>query len=148
MYDDILVPTDGSRAVERTLEHAFPIATANDAAVHALSVLDTRIVQAATGETRDEITAQLERECEAATTDVAARASENGLETIERVERGTPAKTILEYADDHEIDLIVIGTHGKSPREKRMSMGSVSERVVDKASVPVFVVRSGDSPSR
>ncbi|WP_255194302.1 universal stress protein [Natronobeatus ordinarius] len=146
MYDDVLIPTDGSATVDQTLAHALPIAEANDATVHALSIVDTRIVQAATGETRAEIEAKLERESEAAVDEVGDRAAEAGLETIEVVEYGTPSKAILEYADEHGIDLIVIGTHGKSPREKQITMGSVSERVVDKASIPVFVVRSPGDP--
>ncbi|MFC7230927.1 universal stress protein [Saliphagus sp. GCM10025308] len=144
MYDEILIPTDGSTTIDQTLEHALPIAADNDARVHALSVIDTRIVQAATGETREEIKTQLERESESAVADVTERASDAGLEGVEAVERGTPAKAILEYAETHDVDLIVIGTHGKSPREKRITMGSVSERVVDKSPIPVFVIRSAD----
>lgn len=142
MYDDVLIPTDGSATVDRTLEHALPIAADNDATVHALSVVDTRIVQAATDETRAEIDETLERESEAAVAEVGDRAAEVGLETVETVARGTPSKAILEYAEDEGIDLIVIGTHGKSPREKQITMGSVSERVVDGASIPVLVVRN------
>lgn len=144
MYDNILLPTDGSDTVERTIEHALPIARDNDATIHAISVVDTRIVQAATGETREKITSQLEDGASSATAAVAARASEAGLETVESVERGTPAKAILEYASESDIDLIVIGTHGKSPREKQITMGSVSERVVDRSPVPVFVVRGAE----
>ena len=142
MYDDVLIPTDGSATVDQTLEHALPIAADNDATVHALSVVDSRIVQAATGETRAEIEAKLERESEKAVAEVVDRAAEAGLEAIEAVASGTPSKAILEYADAEGVDLIAIGTHGKSPREKQITMGSVSERVVDKASIPVFVVRS------
>lgn len=145
MYDTILVPTDGSDTVDRTIAHALPIAIDNDATIHALSVVDTRIVQAATGETREEIKSQLEAGASAATAAVATRAREAGLEAVESVERGTPAKAILEYAGESDIDLIVIGTHGKTPREKQITMGSVSERVVDRSPVPVFVVRGADN---
>ncbi|MFC4246354.1 universal stress protein [Natribaculum luteum] len=141
MYDNVLVPTDGSSTVRQTLEHALPIAETNDATVHALYVVDTRLLQAATDGTRAEIEANLEGEGRDAVADVADRASEAGLETVEEVRHGTPDKEILRYADDVDADLIVIGTQGKSPREKQISMGSVSERVVDNASVPVFVVR-------
>ncbi|WIV66921.1 universal stress protein [Natrialbaceae archaeon AArc-T1-2] len=141
MYDDVLVPTDGSATVAQTLEHAIPIAADNDATIHALYVIDTRILQAATDETRTEIETKLEDEGEDAVAAVADRAAEASLETTESVRRGTPSKTILEYADEEDIDLITIGTHGKSAREKQFSMGSVSERVVDDAATPVFVVR-------
>lgn len=142
MYDDILVPTDGSDTVAETLTHALPIAADNDATVHALYVVDSRITQAADEETRTDLDRSLEAEGEEAVATVAERAASEGLETNQVVRRGTPSKTVLEYADEVGADLIVIGTRGKSPREKVTSLGSVSERVVDNAPIPVFVVRN------
>ncbi|MDQ2052316.1 universal stress protein [Natronolimnohabitans sp. A-GB9] len=142
MYDDILVPTDGSETIPETLTHGLSIAADNDATVHALYVVDSRIIAAATDETGPELERSLEEEGREAVADVADAASERGLETEREIRTGTPSKTILEYADEEGIDLIVIGTRGKSPREKVASLGSVSERVVDNASVPVFVVRN------
>lgn len=143
MYDDVLVPTDGSDTVSETLSHALPIATDNDATVHALYVVDSRITAASNGDA--DVEATLESEGQRAIDEVDRRAVDTGLETTGVIRKGTPAKTILEYADEQGIDLIVIGTQGKSPREKVVSMGSVSERVVDNASVPVFVVRETES---
>lgn len=140
MYDDILIPTDGSDTVPKTLAHALPIAADNDATVHALYVVDSRITAAAEGSDAD-LEQSLADDGQEAIAEVADRASEQGLETVGEVTRGTPPKAILEYADTRGIDLIVIGTRGKSPREKVTSMGSVSERVVDNASIPVLVVR-------
>lgn len=141
MYDDVLVPTDGSDTVSETLDHALPIASDNDATVHALYVVDSRITAAAADADATELGASLEAEGEEAVADVEARAAAADLDSVGEIRSGTPAKTILEYADEQGIDLIVIGTRGKSPREKVTSLGSVSERVVDNASVPVFVVR-------
>ncbi|AEH37988.1 universal stress protein [Halopiger xanaduensis] len=141
MYDDILIPTDGSETVDETLAHGLPIATDNDATVHALYVVDSRITAAA-GESDADLEPSLEAEGEEAVAEVQERAADAGLETAGEVAQGTPAKTILEYADERGIDLIVIGTRGMSPREKVTSLGSVSERVVDNASIPVFVVRN------
>ncbi|GAB3021025.1 universal stress protein [Natronobiforma cellulositropha] len=141
MYDRVLVPTDGSDATADTLAHALPIASANDATVHALSVVDTRITAAADEDTRADLEATLETETERAIAEVVDAATEAGLETVGERRRGVPAKTILTYAEEEAVDLIVIGTRGKSPREKLTTLGSVSERVVDNASVPVLVVR-------
>lgn len=141
MYDDVLVPTDGSATIPETLSHGLPIAEANDATVHALYVVDSRITNAADDGARTDLQDSLEGEGEQAVADVVDAAAERDLETVAEVRRGTPSKTILEYAEEAGIDLIVIGTRGKSPREKVTSLGSVSERVVDNASVPVFVVR-------
>ncbi len=140
MYDDILVPTDGSDTVLATLEHALSIAADNEATVHALSVVDTRMTAAADSETRPALAETLEKDAQAAVTAVTDQATDANLQTLQAVHRGTPAKEILTYAEEAGIDLIVIGTHGKTPREK-LAMGSVSERVVDRAEVPVLVVR-------
>jgi nucleotide-binding universal stress UspA family protein len=47
MYDDILVPTDGSDGTDQTLDHAIEIAENHDATVHAISVMDQRVYLAA-----------------------------------------------------------------------------------------------------
>ena len=140
MYDDVLIPTDGSETVSETLSHAVPIASDNEARVHALYVIDSRITAAADDDASD-LERSLEHEGSEAVDDVVDRAADAGLETESEIRKGTPAKTILEYAAEQGIDLIVIGTRGKSPREKVTSLGSVSERVVDNAEIPVFVVR-------
>jgi nucleotide-binding universal stress UspA family protein len=55
--------------------------------------------------------------------------------------RGSPFVEIVRYAKQHDIDLIVMGTHGRGPIA-HMFMGSVAERVVRKATCPVLTVRS------
>jgi nucleotide-binding universal stress UspA family protein len=55
---------------------------------------------------------------------------------------GTPFVEIVRYAREHDIDLIVVGSHGRSGLAHAL-MGSVAERVVRKASCPVLTVRPG-----
>lgn len=142
MYETILVPTDGSDESRETIGHALTIADQNDATVHGLYVIDTRITAAASEETRPELERTLEAEGELAVQSVADEATDRGLESETVIRNGTPSKAILDYATDTDADLIVIGTTGKSAREKVTSLGSVSERVVDNASIPVLVVRN------
>lgn len=144
MYDRVLIPTDGSETVETTLEHGLRIARDNDAAVHALYVIDGRVVRSADGDAREDLERTLESEGREAVDAVESRALEADLEVVSEIRYGTPHKEILDYAEESGIDLIAIGTHGKSPREKLLTMGSVSERVVDNAAVPVLVVRGGE----
>ena len=141
MYDSILIPTDGSKTVENTLTHAIPLAKDNDATIHALYVLDRRIVQASSEELRTDVSSDLREQGEAALATVKDRAKAAGVESESAIVEGTPDKAIVRYADEHGIDVIVIGTHGKTPREKLESLGSVSDRVVDNAPVPVFVIK-------
>jgi nucleotide-binding universal stress UspA family protein len=62
--------------------------------------------------------------------------------TVETLIReGNPEREIRGVADDIEADLVVMGSHGKSPREKVEGLGSVSEAVVTKSERPVLVSR-------
>jgi nucleotide-binding universal stress UspA family protein len=56
------------------------------------------------------------------------------------IEQGSPFVQIVTYAKRFDIDLIVLGTHGRGPIA-HMLMGSVAERVVRKAPCPVLTVR-------
>ena len=58
----------------------------------------------------------------------------------EAVETGRPAQTIIQYATDHPVDHIVIGSHGRSG-VSRLLLGSVAETVLRRAAVPVTIVR-------
>lgn len=140
MYDTVLVPTDGSDTIPETLAHATSIATDTGATLHGLYVIDRRITAAAPAAAKADLVDQLEREGERALADIESAAVAADLDVVTALETGTPSKAILEYATDAGIDLIVIGTHGKSPREKVTGTGSVSERVVGDASIPVLVV--------
>ncbi|WP_248517403.1 universal stress protein [Salinarchaeum laminariae] len=145
MYDSVLVPTDGSDAVKTALEHGLRIAENDGAVVHGLSVVDRRITTAADPETRPDVEATLTEEAETALERVRAAAERKGLPSVTEHRHGTPHKEMLDYAESESIDLVAIASHGKSPREKITTMGSVSERVVDGATVPVLVVRADDA---
>jgi nucleotide-binding universal stress UspA family protein len=56
---------------------------------------------------------------------------------------GTPHTAILDYAEEHGVDLVVMGTHGRRGFD-RFLLGSVTEKVVRTASVPVMTVRVGE----
>jgi nucleotide-binding universal stress UspA family protein len=141
MYDEILVPTDGSEAVDRALDHAVRLASDHDATVHALYVVDRRIATANSGDLHDEIVEDLETQGEEAVAAVAERAEEAGLDAETSIVRGTPDTEIVSYADERGIDVIVMSPEGKSPRERIRSLGSVSDRVADDATVPVFLIK-------
>ena len=141
MYDEILVPTDGSEAVDRALDHAIRLAADHDATLHALYVVDQRIAAANSGDLHDDVVEDLESQGEAAVDAVAEAAAEAGLDAEAHVAHGTPDTEIVDYADEAGIDVIVMSPEGKSPRERIQSLGSVSDRVADDASVPVFLIK-------
>ena len=140
MYDSVLVATDGSTGTVETLAHATSIARDNDAVLHGLYVVDKRLSLAAEAETKADVRQSLEEEGEVALDDVAVHAEEAGVTAQTSMEEGIPHRTIVDYADREGIDLIVMGTHGRTGRDRVANLGSVTERVVESASVPVLVV--------
>jgi nucleotide-binding universal stress UspA family protein len=143
MYDHVLVPTDGSEGVDRTLEHALELARNHDATIHALYVVDRRFELAA-DEDREDLVERLTERGQAAVAAVAERAEDAGVDVVTDVREGVPYKTILEYATEADVDVIAMGTHGRTGRDRLAHLGSVTDRVVENATVPVFVVNIGE----
>jgi nucleotide-binding universal stress UspA family protein len=140
MYDSVLIPTDGSEGVERTLEHALDLARRHDATVHALYVVDRRLYVAADDSDQETVRERLESTGEEAVGVIRQRAAEAGLDVETAVREGYPDRDIVEYADEHDLDVVVMGTHGRTGRDRLAHLGSVTERVVENARRPVFVV--------
>ena len=65
---------------------------------------------------------------------------------VQRLLFGEPAHEILRFADNNNVDLIVMGSHGRTGLA-RMLTGSVAEAVIRRAAVPVLTVKQ-PSPSR
>lgn len=65
----------------------------------------------------------------------------DGIEASYVVEFGTPSEQIVSYADAHEIDMIVLGTHGRTGL-RRVVMGSVAEAIVRQAECPVLAIKT------
>ncbi|EMA01010.1 Nucleotide-binding universal stress protein, UspA family [Haloarcula vallismortis] len=140
MYDSVLVATDGSSGTTETLAHATSIARDNDAILHGLYVVDRRLYVAADKANQDEVRQSLEEEGEVALDDIVVGGEESGLDVVTTMAEGIPHKTITDYAEEEAIDLIVMGTHGRTGRDRVANLGSVTERVVESAPVPVLVV--------
>jgi nucleotide-binding universal stress UspA family protein len=140
MYDSVLVATDGSSGTTETLEHAVTIARDNDAVLHGLYVVDRRLFLAAEKDTQEEVRDSLVEEGEVALDDIVVRGEEAGLDIETTMEDGIPHKTITDYADSKGVDLVVMGTHGRTGRDRVANLGSVTERVVESSPVPVLVV--------
>jgi len=139
MYEKILVPTDGSEGAQHALEEALELARRFDAVVHSLSIVDTTAVPPDT----DYAGAfdSFEGIAERTTDDAVARVEEAGVEAVGAVRAGTPHRSILDYADENDIDLVVMGTHGRTGIQRYL-LGSVTEKVVRTADVPVLTVRA------
>jgi nucleotide-binding universal stress UspA family protein len=138
MYDDILVPTDGSECARRAVDEAIRLASAFDAALHTVYVVDTTLAGSEGGAAA--VFDQLEAEGESILRDVRERADDAGVDTVEAsVATGVPSRTIIDYCDEYGVDLVVMGTHGRTGLERTL-IGSVTEKVVRTSDVPVLTV--------
>ena len=142
MFDRILLPTDGSDAVEPAVETALGLAETHDATLHVLFIVDQPTSVSGAGEGfsgLDNLLNELEENGHQATDAIAERAADSHVETEAVVRRGNPHDDILAYANEHDIDLIVMGTHGRTG-VKRALLGSVTEDVVRHSEIPVLTV--------
>ena len=149
-YDDVLIPTDGSDCAEVAVEHGFAIAERYDATVHAVNVVNAQAVATSADSWADEgvdvaattdLLDSLETRGETATERIAERAREAGLDAVAEVREGTPARSLLEYTDENDVDLITMGTHGRTGID-RYFLGSTTAKLVRKSEVPVLSVRA------
>lgn len=141
MYEDILVPTDGSEGVQEAIDHGIEIVTLADATIHALYIVDTGDYAPLSEAKWLTIEEALEAEGENAVGDIEDRARQAGVDAVTSITHGNPYEEILAYADEHGIDLIVMGTSGRSGID-RILVGSVAETVIRHAEVPVLVKRT------
>ena len=141
MYDTVLVPTDGSETATEAARHGIDLATRHDADFHILYVVDHhRVSQMAPKLGTDHIKRTLEQEGERITTELEATATDAGLNTTTSLREGAPGDTIATYADEVGADAIVMGTNGRSGMD-RLLLGSVAERVIQTADLPVMTVK-------
>ncbi len=133
-YENVLLPTDGTEGSERAIDECGAFAVEYDAFVHVLYVIDSRIARSGS------LMELMESESERACGDAVSRVTSDGAQARRETLRGRPAEQILDYAEEHDIDCIVMGTHGRTGID-RFVMGSVAEKVIRRATVPVFTVR-------
>jgi nucleotide-binding universal stress UspA family protein len=142
MYERILVPTDDVESMEAAFEHAIDIASRRDATVHVLYAVDKRAFLTLDESMKDDVEAQLTEQGDATVAAAAERFEEAGVDVVTVCRSGDPADVVLDYIDEADIDLIVMGTR-RSDYQQNM-LGSVSRTVAGQASVPVLTVNVAD----
>jgi nucleotide-binding universal stress UspA family protein len=136
----ILVPHDFSETSEAAVRYAVALARNFNARIHLLHVGD---------QARLDLETEFPLGLEGAVEDAVRERLLKIVTPVEQAEfrpefvvrSGVPAAEIVRYAKDHDVDLIVMGTHGRGP-VGHMVMGSVAEKVVRTAPCPVLTVRS------
>lgn len=145
LINDILVPIDFSVHSRNALKYAVPFAEQFDASLHLVYVVEPTIYPADLGfgqvvlpgvedELREKGAEELE---ELIRHEIGVRVRASSV-----VRTGNPSQEILAEADERNVDLIVMATHGHSGVE-HMLFGSTAERIVRKARCPVLTIRPG-----
>lgn len=144
MYDRILIPTNGSAPAEKGANHAIELAAALDATVHALYVADLPGVPRALALRDDEkeVRERYREHGKEVTGDVRDVAADAGIECVTAMKSGSVHEEIADYAEDENIDVIVMGTAYRG--KVGALFGGEAEKVVRTSTVPVTTVRMRD----
>ncbi|WP_292391406.1 universal stress protein [Methanosarcina sp. UBA5] len=141
IYKNILIATDGSQNSVQAIDAGMEIARLSNGKAYALHVTDKSIY--ISGREDPKWIRLMEEKFKTfgleitATVEEAAKAA--GVEVEFVILEGHPAEKILDFAEKNAVDMIVVGSLGKTDVE-RFLLGSVSEKVVRNAKVPVLVV--------
>lgn len=143
MYDTILLPVAPDGEGNDAIPHAESLATQYDATVHVLSVVDTA-ADAFRGPRAGAFAERVESAAQDRVEEVTATLEAAGVTAIGSVVRGRPVDVIKRTVDDVGADIIVMPSHARSGLQ-RVLLGSVTEKVVRVAPVPVVTVPMVDA---
>ena len=139
MYKRILVPTDGSEFAKKAQKHALFLAKVSGAEIIAVSVTENNFVNGLPLDDEVYQLNQILKEKSEENLKEFDELNEDNLKITHVIREGSPAKVILEVAKEEAVDLIVMGSSGKSGFD-RFIMGSVADKVVNSAKCAVLVV--------
>ena len=139
MYKKILVPTDGSEFAKKAQKHALFLAGVTGAEIIAVSVTENNFVSGLPYDDEVYQLNQILNERSEENLEEFDKLNEDDLKITHVIREGSPAKCILEVAVEEDIDLIVMGSSGKSGFD-RFIMGSVADKVVNSAKCAVLII--------
>ena len=153
MFDNILVPLDGSELSEQALPMAQSLAQSFDATIHLIHVITRENEYSAARGTESVLVAEMEMDTVRRLNEdrlnrgrkyvdqVASHLSSAGakVESLDAIKEGDASQNIVDYVKDHHVDLVVMSTHGHGG-VRRLLMGSVTDRVIRSCEAPVLVV--------
>jgi len=172
MFKRILVPLDGSPLSAAVLPHVEKLISETNAEVTLLIVADSTapigsvtvgsgdvqdmvssptvgqpILERRTvireGETQPQAEKRIKDELETYLAEAASKLAAKGILTAQTVLFGDPVEKIVDHAKGERFDVIAMATHGRSGLA-RLLAGSVASRVLERADIPVLLVRPAD----
>ena len=148
MISKILVPTDGSKTAQKAARYAIDLAKQLKASIIILSVIDKRSFTAQTvpasetpRHTIEPIEDYLREAAEGYAGEIKKLCDKSGVASKVSIKMGHPVEEIVEEAKRSKVNLIVMGSHGRSALSATV-LGSVSYGVIhNDASIPILIVR-------
>lgn len=142
MYNSILLPMDGRTNGDSAIERAIAVAIDHDATLHVVQVVDTTATVHGSMVTPGEILAELDPVERDVLECVRRKANRAGVRSVMgSVARGRPHEVVLDYANERNIDLIVMPSPARSALD-RVYAGDHTQRIISEAPVPVLVADS------
>lgn len=141
LLNNVLVATDFGEASDAALNYGRALARTFGAKLHLLHVTENVYLKAVGTDTYSVVFPELQRDVdEEARRQLRNRIDQDTPTEMALLTSNAPAASIVDYARAHQIDLIVVGTHGRGA-VAHLLMGSVAEKVVRSAPCPVLTVR-------
>ena len=145
MTPTILLPIDVTGGPEPAVDHALHLAEQLDATVHVLTVVETaNDLPDLDADDRRTIRDAVEQQGRESIEDISERAVGRGLDTVGTVHEGSAYQRIVEYAEEHTPEYIIMGTRVRSS-PSGIGMGSTTERVILQSSSPVIAIPLEDT---
>jgi nucleotide-binding universal stress UspA family protein len=142
VFTNILVAIDGSDASQRAFIRAVEEAKVWNARLHVIYIVETGLFSSLPADNTVEIMYRvLETEGNTVLEKAKKYATDNGVTVITHMKQGHAGSEVVTLAEKEKIDLIMVGSHGKSQAD-RLFIGSVSTYIVSHSKVTTMVVRS------
>ncbi len=137
----ILVPTDFSENAQHAVDYACELAKKCSAKLHLLHtpVVPTYLLMDLSYSPGPEAVTRILNDAQDALDRQAKGLAGSGIELFTAIREGTIHEVIRDYAKEHDVDLVVVGTHGRTGVSKLM-YGSVTERVIKTVHTPIIVI--------
>jgi nucleotide-binding universal stress UspA family protein len=139
-YEKIIIATDGSKQVGKAIEAGIELAKLTGARLYAVYVIVPAGFSPRDFGWEESLRELLEAEARKAVTFVEETGKASGIKVEPVTLEGNPADKILEFAEQEGMDLIVMGTLGRTGLD-RFLLGSVAEKVVRHSKIPVMIVK-------
>jgi nucleotide-binding universal stress UspA family protein len=142
-FHNILVPTDFSEESRAAFDYAKKMANVDDTRIHFLHIIELTVYPINIGlstAAMEEMKQKHYRDADTRLKEIADEFEKDGYSAEIAVVHGKSDDGILKYIEDNNIDVVCMGTHGRSGFEHLM-IGSTTEKIIRKAECPVLSVK-------